>query len=65
MKEGMSQILLSHDWDIDKVEPQGRTLSSQRIHWSICGLKRIFIRSDIEERALKASSVRTEEHRFR
>jgi hypothetical protein len=57
-KEGLYELLNSHNWDTDKLESRGTDEIFMSIHCSICGLKRVFIVSDIEASTMKASQLR-------
>jgi hypothetical protein len=48
----------SHDWEIEKVEPQGDMNIIFQIHCKNCGLNRISIISDILDSAKRANEYR-------
>ena len=57
-KETLLQVLGSHDWEVDRTEPSGQDGILSKIHCANCGLDRIFIVSNIEQSAKRASEYR-------
>jgi hypothetical protein len=60
-KETFKEVLDSHDWEMDKVDPERHDQILAKIHCSKCGLERIFIVSNIQESAGKAAKIREQE----
>jgi hypothetical protein len=59
-KKTLQELMNSHDWEVDKVEPSGSDGFLVRIHCSRCELTRVFILSDIADSALRAQKFRTQ-----
>ena len=57
-KDTSLEMFNSHDWEIVHTEVQSVNQIMSRVRCSICGLQRIFIVSDIEDSAKRASQYR-------